>query len=202
MPTTIVIESYAEFAARHGGRPLKNGSTFIFPDGAMVSAADGNQRSEAPTDPYQLLKLKRDYCAAAVARASEEFHATRIAFGEAASLSLRYHNLPGAPPDAPKILADLRADWQECQAALVAVEEELAATPQAAANRQREADLQREHDRRAQLLQAISQSTLDGAPSDPLQPPVSPKLTKALQVEQEVLADGLTRLAGARPETA
>ena len=109
MPRTIIVESYQEFAQRHGNDGLSIGKTgwILFSDGASVLQSDGDFREEPPTDPRELLILRRDYFREALKCAEKDFHRTQTAFADQAALASRSASIPSAPSNAAEILRDL-----------------------------------------------------------------------------------------------
>ena len=135
---TITIESFDEFAARHGGSPVEVRNQFIFADGATCRSEYGDARAEPPADPASLLALQREYHRATAERAEATFYDARSRFSEQASLAARYSNLPSAPEDAPEILNNLKQAVHRERAELARIESELAKTPQARRRQERQ----------------------------------------------------------------
>lgn len=161
MPVTIVIESYEEFSERHGGSPMPVGARLVFPDGAMVHGDNGDIRAEPPTDPHAVLLLQRAYYDKAARLAEQEFHGARSQFSQQASFAARYPGqVPNAPENAAEILEDLKAIAQRHREKLAEINVALSATPQAEAQRQREAREADYRNRAAQTLAAINSVNL------------------------------------------
>jgi len=127
MPYTITIESYYEFAQRHGNRPLNCGSVTLFADGAMVSPHDDRDRQEPPADPVENLRLRLQYWRQAVKRSSADFEALRGQCSQQAELAARYSNLPGPPNEAMADLHKLRSAVLLCREKVDELEREIAA---------------------------------------------------------------------------
>ena len=155
MPRTIVIDSYQEFADRHGGSPVQVENIFLFPDGASVNGDDRDDRREPPADPTERLRARRDYVAAHLDRTIDNFQSLKAHCHEQASLAARYTNLPGPPVDAPKELRRLAALAEKYREELAEIDAQLAETPEA--QRQRELDALRaeQNARQAQLMAEI-----------------------------------------------
>jgi len=156
MPTTIIVESYEEFVARHGSNPVSLGSELLFPDGAAVSIENADIRQEPPTDPQRLLTAKRMYHVQALRNAELHFHEAREQFSQQAQWAARYANLPGPPTNAPQILQQLKAAVEKQREALAAIDEQLSNTPQAIHRREMEAIRERQQAASASLLHKIN----------------------------------------------
>ena len=126
MPFSILIESYREFAERHGNRPLNVAGRLAFFDGA-TSSTDGESRMEPPTHPVENLRCRLQYWRTAVARASEDFYSLRGQCQQAAELASRYSNLPGPSNLMLADLHKLQAAVAYCRAEVAKLEAELAA---------------------------------------------------------------------------
>jgi hypothetical protein len=159
MPRTIIVETYHEFAARHGGNQALVDGWLVFPSGARVRAEDGDVREEPPEDPLALLQIKRAYEAAALEVAIEEFNKAKADFMEQAALSRAYRNVPPPPADAPNFLKQVKALIKQRRKTLKALDEQLAKFPgpESLERQQAEADRQA---RVANLRAAIAEITL------------------------------------------
>jgi hypothetical protein len=131
MSRTIIIESFQEFAERHGNSGLACGKTglLVWPDGASALQDDADTRSEPPDDPQELLVMQRRYFREALRRAEAEFQRAQQDFAESAALASRYSNLPGPPVDAPQILKQLAGRVRLRRAQLAVIEKELVESP-------------------------------------------------------------------------
>ena len=102
----LVIESFNEFAARHGsyvntlsrGMRVDNGDRFIFQDGAT---SDGERKhTEPPEDEVQRLGLVRRFWKTKLDQEVREFTSFKNTCLQQASAARKYANLPGPPEDA------------------------------------------------------------------------------------------------------
>ena len=128
MPRTITIESYDEFALRHGNDALliDKAGLIVFSDGASVSINDADVRMEPPLDPLQLTQMKVAYFREAVKAATEDFNRQRKLFGDMASMASRYDNLPGPPDNAKEILESMANVVHVLQGRVAELEAQLA----------------------------------------------------------------------------
>jgi hypothetical protein len=126
MPYTVTIESYREFAARHGNKPLQVGNRLLFADGAAVVADDESIREEPPADPAENLRQRLAYWRAAVRRATLDFDELKSYCSRQAELATRYSNLPGPPNAALSDLHKLRDAVGFCRDEVAKLEKQLA----------------------------------------------------------------------------
>jgi hypothetical protein len=111
---TITIESYREFADRHGNRPLNVAGQLLFADGASC-LDDGEGRQEPPRDPVENLRLRLRYWKAAIKRSESDFAAVKGECSRQAELAARYANLPGPSNAAIADLHKLRDAVAYCR---------------------------------------------------------------------------------------
>ena len=102
----LVLESFNEFAARHGsyvntlsrGMRVDTGSRFVFADGAT---SDGERRhTEPPEEPVARLRIVRLYWATKLKAETQDFENFRNSVVNQANLARRYANLAMPPEDA------------------------------------------------------------------------------------------------------
>ena len=126
MPYTVVVESYREFAERHGNRPLNVAGRLLFADGASTTD-DGECRQEPPRDPVELIRVQLRYWRDAVRRSTADFAALKSECARMAELATRYSNLPGPSNTALADLHKLRDAVIYCREEVAKLEKELAA---------------------------------------------------------------------------
>jgi hypothetical protein len=127
MPYTVIVESYREFAERHGNRPLNCGSMNLFADGAMVNPNDDRDRQEPPRGPVELVRVKLRYWREAVRRSTADFETLRSQCSRQAELAARYSNLPGPANGALADLHKLRDAVAFCREKVAELDKELEA---------------------------------------------------------------------------
>jgi len=155
----IVIETYREFAERHGNDPVDIGHRLLFGNGAMADH-DGMRLQEPPGDPTERLKFRKLYVVEQVGRAEKKFHSLRKSFSEQASLAKRFRNLPSPPEDAPQLLMAIKAEVERWREELREVNAQLAETPESQENKQREEMDRDQYQRVADLSQRINEITI------------------------------------------
>jgi hypothetical protein len=159
MPYVQVIESFREFAQRHGNQSLNCDGLIVFPDGASANADDGNYRSEPPADPVELLRMKLRFWRQAVKVSEKDFTSTRAQFVQQAQFAMRYGNLPGPGSDAVDYLNEIAAAVRRARDEVAKLEKELAENSgDDLEYRRRQFRIQHEQEeqrRAAQLLQEI-----------------------------------------------
>lgn len=163
----VNVESFFEFSQRHGGDPvpigtsMREGRVLLFADGASANDT-GTSWMEPPEDPWEKLRLRKQYTEAKLQRAEEEFLRVRSQFSEQASLASRYPNLPPPPHDAPAILKGLRRIVKGYRAELALIERQLENSPKAKEEALRKELADRSRRRVAELAGEIHGLTLDG----------------------------------------
>jgi hypothetical protein len=164
MPRTITIETYQEFDTRHGNNGLHCGETnlVVWSDGASVRADDADMRSEPPTDPKELLRIRRLYRQEALRRAENEFTRTQNDFANAAALASRYSNLPGPPANAKEILQGLASRVHRERSILASIEKKLTENPSEEAQRiqQYQESLAKNRAKAGEMLREITAVTI------------------------------------------
>lgn len=164
MPYTITIESYQEFSARHGNRPLRCGNVLLFADGAMCNPDDGNLREEPPRDPVESLHRQLRYWREAVRRSTADFTTLRGQCSQQAQLASRYSNLPGPSNEALADLHKLQSAVMFCREKVAELEKALAdkavADPESHRQQCREQYDREDRARAAQLIHEIQSITL------------------------------------------
>ena len=156
MPQTI--ESFEEFAARHGNEPITvEGGKKLYADGATAETY-APIRTEPPIDKHKLLEARKRYLTAKMERLVGQFNSARATWGAPAKWSFD-HGTPGPPPNAKEILDAMRKDADATRQEVAEIDKQLAAP--IAEHVERNAELDRKH--RAELQQQfneIAQSTL------------------------------------------
>ncbi len=125
MPFTVTVESYHEFARRHGNRPLGCDGRLLFADGASCSD-DGELREEPPRNPVELIRVQLRYWRQAVRRSTADFEALRSQCSRQAEMATRYANLPGPSNGALADLHKLRDAVLFCRTKVAELEKALA----------------------------------------------------------------------------
>jgi len=195
MPLTV--ETFREFAERHGGDAVEVGGRLLFPDGAQcgIDEGRGSFRQEPPEGKYSRLQLRREYVAAKLKRAEQNFHRYRADVSEQAALASRYANLPHPGEGVVEHLHHLKRIAQKYRRELARVDKALSETPEGRAQRER-AEVMRERQHEiARIHSRIVTTSLDGEePAD-----LDEVIAEAARREARLLADGLARQAGVKP---
>jgi hypothetical protein len=153
MPVTIAVESYEEFAERHGGRPILVANDFLFADGARVNRENTRLRAEPPPDDFARLRFRRRYYLAHLQAEERAFASFQNRCHERAYLSSQFVNLPGVPDNAAEQLERGKKRIESLRAELEAVEAAILNTPEMAGHRQLQLV---EQQRQANLSAAIA----------------------------------------------
>jgi len=157
------VESYDEFAARHGGRDagVRCANEMIFPDGAVAvdSAGFGPILREPPTDRWENLAMRRRM-KTLLDRAENEFRRHKQAAVHATGLATNYANVP-IPSDAPERLRLLAAEVARLRKAFAELEAEWEESPR----RQFERAYAREQAEKAALAARVQAEILSIVPS-------------------------------------
>jgi hypothetical protein len=160
---TITIESYREFADRHGNRPLNVAGQLLFADGASC-LRDGEGRQEPPRDAAELVRVKLRYWREAVKRSTADFDSLKSECARQAELATRYSNLPGPSNAALADLHWLKGAVEFARKTVAELEKELAAKagadPESQRRRFREQYERDEQARAAALLGEIASITI------------------------------------------
>ena len=115
MPYVQVIESYREFAERHGGQELNCNGMVLFADGASANADNGDIRYEPPCNPVELLRMKLTYWRQAVKVSERDFSNTR-----------NQYLTQGAPSNAVAWLNEVAAAVRRAREEVAKLQKELA----------------------------------------------------------------------------
>ena len=115
MPYVQVIESYREFAERHGGQELNCNGMVVFADGASANADNGDIRYEPPCDPVELLRMKLTYWRQAVKVSERDISNTR-----------KQYLTQGPPSNAVAWLNEIAAAVRRAREEVAKLEKELA----------------------------------------------------------------------------
>lgn len=163
------VESLQEFSQRHGGRTVRIQGHFLYADGARLTVCEiAPQRIEPPTNPLELLPLKREFCVKRLERAEADFENLKSALlghTDACGFVVRHEwdaQEYGPGPhweEGEKALNIIKAAVLKWRAEIARIDEEYAALPQIVASRQhREREEQwraeqasKEYDRRTKL---------------------------------------------------
>lgn len=183
--TAIVNELFQEYAARHGGRPIRDGGVYLFPDGATCDAQD-KYRNEPDESEQHRLPLQLRYWSLRSEMIRRDFDrwlgALQGRFGPVNSRDLLTPELPRDLPDEVSVLEFLAACLKEARSELNRVNEiinpppspeevELARRQQAEAEefaREEEEQRQRERaDRIAQIVASVEEESDVTPPADP-----------------------------------
>jgi hypothetical protein len=184
MPTTIVIETVAEWAARHGGDPVRIKELIYYPDGAVLASPDGFERriEPLPNEHANLTKRVRRYWEERVRRAEADFWKLKNAMlGNTypVNVSELYHArefVTGyGPDDGGRVLERLKEIASEHRAKLADVDRRIAASPEFR-ERARLRDLE---ERAAALALARDDEMRFAALSVTLEGPAAPARTDA-----------------------
>lgn len=158
----IVIETYREFAERHGNDAVCVGQKLIFGDGAKCNC-EGNERTEPPTSPTALLKLRKMYVAEALKHARVRFQRTSQVLNDQCNMAVRYGSVPPPSPRDVEELERQRDSVTQLRAQLEEVEQQLERTPEAIRRREREEDHRTTQAQAVSIAQQVRSITLDGA---------------------------------------
>ena len=150
----ILIESFEEFAARHGGDFVKTRGLFLFPSGATCDEEFSWSHSP-PVDPTELLRSRREYVQEKLTRAVGNFRSLKNEVLEQGRLSATFANLPGPPDDAPQELQRLKAIVEKWREELQGIEVELEQTPEAISRRERQAEQEAKDRHLDQLMSQV-----------------------------------------------
>ena len=131
---TRVVESYAEFAERHGSRPVLVGSRFVFSSGAYVDREDSNRRAEPSEDTFTRLALQRAYIVARLEKEEAAFFDFRESTARRLALAQEFPDSVRPPADnavaqleaGAKRIAGLREELEKVVAALDLTDEVVA----------------------------------------------------------------------------
>jgi len=121
-----VPESFPEFDERHGGKRVRAGKWWLWPDGARANY-ETNQRDEPPEDTMTMYERQLDFCRTKLAACNAEYEAVRNHFVQQAEWATMY-DVPSAPANAPEILKGMReqiAHWEDELATVLASLKEL-----------------------------------------------------------------------------
>jgi hypothetical protein len=161
---TIVVETYRDFSARHGGRPAKIGDAWYFASGAIATQGFTGemQMFEPPEEQLALLQNRRMYHAAKLPRVERDFqrlkgalmgfydeHHTAITFIWDES---EYGPVPPdrdprySMPDNKVWLIKLRDIVMQHRAEIEKIDKEIAEQPEAKQRQQQQAEAAK-HDR-------------------------------------------------------
>lgn len=157
----ILIESYEEFAQRHGNDAIDLEHRFLFSDGAQCDR-NGDQRREPPDNRTALLRLQERYWQHRTKQAENDFLAFRGRINQQLSFAVNNPDLPVPGDEAVEHLKRLRAEAQRLRAMLDSVESRLGETDYGKRRRELveyETARQSELSKRAADVAAI---TLDG----------------------------------------
>ncbi len=160
----ILIESYEEFAQRHGNDAVDLEHRFLFSDGSQCDML-GDQRREPPDNPIALLRLQHLYWSTRAKQAEADFFKFRSRVSQQLSFAVDNPDLPVPGDEAVEHLKRLRAEAQRLRGMLASVEARLGDTPYGQRRRlevEHETARQSELAKRAADLAAIS---LDGVDS-------------------------------------
>lgn len=121
----VLLESPAEFIARHGNASINLSGTdlLICPDGATISL-DGGIRSEPSPNPHDNLDNRRRFLLEVVQRAEANFSKLKRDLMDATQLANLYSNLPAPNANDAAMLADLCDRAKSARQALEAFDNE------------------------------------------------------------------------------
>jgi len=172
MPQTFVIESHAEFVARHGDRPIRMHDRWLLPDGAyFTNNGYGPQPFEPPADLSERARNRVEYHRESVERAEAAFNKLRSALlGEVDNFNLgvtfRWDEQEFGPhptdldrhgsPDGIAALTRLQGIVEERRETLRAAEAEFADTPGERRRREVEERKQQAEAERQQRIREIN----------------------------------------------
>lgn len=124
----LMIESWEEFAARHGGNSIEDNGRILFADGAMTDTRD-MMRWEPPTDPTKRLKNQKWYWQAMVERAEVAFNNAKNDCENRAHWHARGAG-PGLTANDAAVLKELKNKVTTLRRSLAKIVKQLADTPE------------------------------------------------------------------------
>jgi hypothetical protein len=147
MPITLTIESYQEFAARHGADPVNLGAydenhEFVigqwigFSDGARVLSSDNSARQEPPpVGTWGNVVYRREYWQSRLAQATERADRYSTDCQQLDALAQRYVNFSGVDASHIEGMKVLSNEVVFSKTKLADIESELAQQPEEQAKR-------------------------------------------------------------------
>lgn len=123
----VFVESYEEFALRHGNDAIDLEHRFLFSDGAQCDLM-GDQRRDPPENPTAVLRLQEFYWQTKTKRAEADFFAFRARVRQQLSFAQDNPDLPVPGDEAVEHLKRLRAEAQRVRGMLAGIESRLADT--------------------------------------------------------------------------
>ena len=155
---TIQIETFREFAQRHGGQQLNVGGQLVFADGASCGDDGESIRSEPPRDSIELIIAKLAYWRQAVRVSEKDFVQTKSNFAQQAALALRYGNLPSVSQYNINYLNEIAAAVRRARDEVGKLETELdTLTADAPERHARQFRIQQEQESQAVAAQLLHQ---------------------------------------------
>ena len=135
----VMVESFQEFITRHGGDCVTVRGWMLFPDGTTCNE-DFTIRRQSPSDPTELLNLRREYVQAKLKQADRDFRDLKNDALDQAHTSMNNRGLPPPGRGVPNELTRRKGIVEQLREQLASIEAEYAQTPEAQRQRRRDAE--------------------------------------------------------------